>query len=127
MKIKKHMALAAVLLLMAASGAPADTGLKIKSAKKAKAHAAAQTILLAVTDEGFVPANIKVKKSHAYNLVVTRKTDQTCAKQIVIPGYGAEKDLPLNVPVTIALVPKAAGEIGYSCGMGMLHGVLTVE
>jgi plastocyanin domain-containing protein len=137
MKSKNLMALAILALLLAGTvGAQADSSttapvsptavVKAKAPKKAKAKKV-QSIALSVTDEGFVPANIKVKKGESYNLVITRKTDQTCARQIVIPDYNVSQNLPLNVPVTIALVPKAAGEINYSCSMGMIHGVLSVE
>jgi hypothetical protein len=32
-----------------------------------------------VTDKGFEPNNVTVKKGKPLHLVVTRKTDQTCA------------------------------------------------
>jgi plastocyanin domain-containing protein len=109
----------------------ADAAGTTAPAHKAKKHAhkkaLTQTIALSVTEDGFVPAEIKIKKGELTHLVVTRETDQTCAKQIVIPGYGLSADLPLNVPVTLAFTPKSTGDIHYSCGMGMLHGVLSAE
>lgn len=80
-----------------------------------------------MTEEGFTPANTKVKKGEPVNLIITRKTDKTCAKDINIPDYGVKRELPLNTPVTIALTPKKSGQIKYSCGMGMLGCVLSVE
>lgn len=100
---------------------------KAKKATKAGKANSAKTVSLSVTEEGFVPALVKIKKGEAYDLVVTRQTDQTCARQIVIPGYGISKELPLNTPVKIRLVPKATGNIQYSCSMDMIRGVLTVE
>jgi plastocyanin domain-containing protein len=84
-------------------------------------------IELKVTDQGFVPDEVKVKKGEPLQLVVTRTTDQTCAKKIVVKEAGVSKDLPLNQPVTIALTPQKAGELKYACGMNMLTGVLLVE
>ena len=98
-----------------------------KEKKHAKKKAKAVTVALFVTEDGFVPADVKIKKGEAVNLVVTRQTDNTCATSIVIPGYGISRDLPLNVPETISFTPKTGGDINYSCGMGMLHGVLSVE
>jgi plastocyanin domain-containing protein len=134
MKIK-HLAAALALGLLFvgwAFGDPANPvaarpGASVKARPAKKLKPKARTIALSVTEEGFVPAGIKIKKGEAVNLVVTRRTDATCATQINIPDYRVSKDLPLNVPVAIALAPKAAGDIRYSCGMGMLHGVLTVE
>ncbi len=84
-------------------------------------------IELKVTDQGFVPDEVKVKKGEPLELVVTRTTDQTCAKKIVVKDAGVSKDLPLNQPVTIALTPQKTGELKYACGMNMLTGVLLVE
>jgi plastocyanin domain-containing protein len=114
------------------SAAPVTSTAKPMKAKKKKtvktvAAAKKRTLSLSVTDQGFVPADLKVVKGEPVNLVITRQTDQTCVRQIIIPGYGVSQDLPLNVPVTVALTPKDTGEINYSCGMGMIRGVLTVE
>jgi plastocyanin domain-containing protein len=102
--------------------------MKAKKKKTVKTVATTKrTLSLSVTDQGFVPADLKLAKGEPVNLVITRQTDQTCARQIIIPDYGVSQELPLNVPVTVALTPKNAGEIRYSCGMGMIRGVLTVE
>jgi plastocyanin domain-containing protein len=87
----------------------------------------ARTVELSVTDKGFEPSNIAVKKGEPLHLVVTRKTDQTCATSIDIKDAGIRKDLPLNKPVTIDFTPEKAGEIRYACGMGMIGGVLLVQ
>jgi plastocyanin domain-containing protein len=92
-----------------------------------KRKSQAQTVALFVTGDGFVPAELSVKKGEPVHLVVTRQTDQTCATSIAIPEYGLSQDLPLNVPVTLSFTPKAGGQIRYSCGMGMIQGALTVE
>lgn len=89
------------------------------------AHAG-NTHEITVTSEGFAPANIKVKRGAPVKLVVTRKTDQTCAKEIVIKDYGVNKPLPLDKPVTIEFTPKKSGEVRYACGMDHVSGVLFV-
>lgn len=86
----------------------------------------ARTIEIAVTENGFEPARVKVTKGEPLKLVVTRKTDQTCAKQIVIPDENIKADLPLDKPVTLTFTPKRAGELKYACGMDMIAGVLVV-
>jgi plastocyanin domain-containing protein len=60
-------------------------------------------------------------------LVITRKTDDTCATAIQIPDENLKADLPLNRPVTLTFTPKKTGEIKYSCAMGMVGGVLEVK
>ena len=90
-------------------------------------HAAAAAHEIAVTSDGFVPATIKVKRGQPVKLVVTRKTQKTCATEIVIKDYGINQPLPLDKPVTIELTPKKSGQIRYACGMDMISGVLQVE
>ncbi len=92
-------------------------------AKAEKGH----TVELSVTEKGFEPSNITVKKGEPLHLVVTRKTDQTCATSIDIKDAGIRKDLPLNKAVAIDFTPEKAGEIRYACGMGMIGGVLVVQ
>ena len=58
---------------------------------------------------------------------MTRKTDQTCAKEIVFPDQGIRKALPLNEAVEIALPATSKGEITYICGMNMLSGKVVVQ
>lgn len=86
-----------------------------------------QTAAISVTDAGFVPLNLKVKKGVPVDLVITRKTDQTCAKAISIPDYGIKQELPLNEPVTVTFTPARAGDIKYTCGLDMMTGVISVE
>ena len=87
----------------------------------------ARTVELSVTNKGFEPSNITVKKGEPVHLVVTRKTDQTCATSIDIKDAGIHKDLPLNKAVAIDFTPEKAGELRYVCGMGMMGGVLLVQ
>jgi plastocyanin domain-containing protein len=87
-----------------------------------------QTIDLTVTEKGFEPSPIKVKANQPLTLRITRKTDQTCATEIVIPGESINTPLPLDKTVTVAFTPKKAGELKYGCAMDqMISGVLLVE
>jgi plastocyanin domain-containing protein len=90
--------------------------------------AGARRVELAVTDKGFEPSPVTVKAGEPLELLITRKTDKTCATEIVVKDYGIEKRLPLNEPVLVAFTPKAPGEIKYGCAMDqMIAGVLVVE
>jgi plastocyanin domain-containing protein len=88
---------------------------------------AAQAIEIAVTSEGFVPASIKVHKGQQVRLVVTRKTDRTCATEIVIRDQGINRTLPLGKPVTVEFTPGKSGQLRYACGMDMISGIIVVE
>jgi len=86
-----------------------------------------RTIDMTVTKRGFAPERVTVQKGEPVRLVVTRQTDQTCAKEIVISDAGVRETLPLDKPVTIEFTPQKTGEIRYACGMDMVSGVLVVE
>lgn len=80
-----------------------------------------------VTDRGFDPAEVKVPAGRAVTLVMTRKTDQTCATEVVFPSLGQRHALPLNQPVRIELPARATGTLSYQCGMNMLEGRITIQ
>jgi plastocyanin domain-containing protein len=88
---------------------------------------AARNIEMKVTDKGFEPSRIEVKKGEPLHLVVTRKTDATCAKELVIEDRDLRKKLPLDQPVSFDFTPDKTGEMTYACGMGMISGLLVVQ
>ncbi len=91
-------------------------------------HAQERRIELSVTSKGFEPSPVKVKRGEKLVLVVTRRTDRTCAKEILVPSMGLKAALPLDKPVELRLTPTKAGELKYGCAMGqMVSGVLVVE
>jgi plastocyanin domain-containing protein len=85
-----------------------------------------RTVEMQVTEDGFVPSKVKANKGEKLRLVVTRKTDRTCATEIVVQGEGIEKKLPLGKAVTVEFTPKKSGEIKYACGMGHITGVVFI-
>jgi plastocyanin domain-containing protein len=83
-----------------------------------------------VTEKGFEPDDLVVPAGKPVTLVFERKTDETCAKQIVLdPGDGhkIQKDLPLHTPVEIATTFAKPGKLSYACGMDMMKGTITVQ
>ena len=91
------------------------------------APAGPKEVQVAVTDMGFQPDSITIKKGQSAVLVMTRKTDQTCATEAIFTETGRKYDLPLNRAVRIDLTNVSPGTIHYSCGMGMEHGKVVIE
>jgi len=114
----KWISAAAVIALLAA-GCARET--------RQQAAGNATRFAIAVTDTGFAPATITVPAGKPVTLVVTRTTDQTCAKEIVFPDQGIRKPLPLNVAVEISLPASPKGEVTYVCGMSMISGKVLVQ
>jgi plastocyanin domain-containing protein len=116
--------IAALIITLSASATLA----KAKPDKGASAKPAAVAVIeMSVTGDGFVPAQVKVKAGQPVKLVITRKTDRTCAKEIVIKDFGINQPLPLNRAVEVTFTPNKAGSFRYACGMDMITGVIIVE
>jgi plastocyanin domain-containing protein len=84
-------------------------------------------IPVSVTENGFEPSRIEVEHDQPVTLLVTRKTDQTCATEIVVPSRGITQSLPLNETVRVALGPLKTGEVAFACGMDMEKGTIAVR
>ncbi len=87
-----------------------------------------RVITMDVTGDGFVPANVTVKAGEPVKLVVTRRTDETCATELLIEGTEINAPLPLGQAVEVAWTPEKAGKVKFGCAMDkMIGGLLLVE
>ena len=93
----------------------------------ANAATSKQPIAVAVTEKGFEPSTLKASPGEDVSLAFTRKTDSTCAKEIIFPDQKIKKELPLNKTVTINLGKLKKGNVNFSCGMNMVSGVVNVQ
>jgi len=80
-----------------------------------------------VTEQGFEPAEVKVPTGRPVTIVMTRKTDQTCAKSVEFASLHKSYELPLDQPVSISLPASSKGTIRYECAMHMLSGRVIIE
>ena len=81
-----------------------------------------------VTNAGFVPASKVVQSGRPLTLIFTRKTDKTCATDVVFTKLHRGYDLPLNKPVRVALESDEVRDtINFTCSMNMLHGMLVAK
>jgi plastocyanin domain-containing protein len=87
-----------------------------------------RVVSMEVTNDGFVPASVTLKAGEPVKLLITRRTDETCATEILIEGTDIKADLPLGKTVEVAWTPKAGGKVKFGCAMDMMiGGVLVVE
>lgn len=87
----------------------------------------AQRVAIAVTDEGFVPAEVTVQKNRPVVLEVTRKTGQTFAEELELPSSGIRRDLTVGQPVEIEFTPRQTGQVEYSVGNDLYRGRIVIE
>jgi plastocyanin domain-containing protein len=97
-----------------------------EQAAQATRQDGAQTATVEVSSKGFEPDSLKLKVGVPAKVTFVRKTDETCAKEVVMKEYGIERKLPLNEPVTVEFTP-GKGEFSFACGMSMIKGKLIVE
>lgn len=99
-----------------------------KAVEPTPAAAGTRSIEMKVTEDGFQPGNITLKKGEPVKFIVTRVTDATCATELLIADTDIKAELPLNKPVEIAWTPTKAGQVKFGCAMDMMvSGMLLVE
>jgi plastocyanin domain-containing protein len=82
---------------------------------------AGSVVQVRVSDSGFSPARIAAEAGKPMTLRFLRTSRNTCATEVVFPEQGIRRELPLGVPVEVAVIPHS-GEIAFSCGMHMFKG-----
>lgn len=123
----KKTLMGALAVLTLAVITPAAASAETKPAATPAGKSGIHTVELTVTSKGFEPANVKVKAGQPVRLVVTRKTDKTCAKELILDDLGINQPLPLDTPVTVEFTPSEAGTLRYACAMNHLSGIVTIQ
>ncbi len=99
-------------------------------AAPAAVAANARRIAIEVTDDGFVPARVRIAPGEPVILVFTRRSTQTCATDVhaALPDGGRiDATLPLGTPVEIPVRVARPTEVTYACGMDMVRGTIEVR
>ena len=117
----KTMKISLILTLLLAA-----TALDV-SAKPRHAKPKVQTARVEITGQGYEPASIKLRRGIPARVTFLRKTDATCAKEVIFTDFNIKRDLPLNKAVVITFTPTKTGEFTFTCGMNMMRGKLLVQ
>jgi plastocyanin domain-containing protein len=86
-----------------------------------------QRVKITVTEKGFVPAVVTVQSGRPVTLLVTRRTDRTCATELVLKAHGIDQKLQLGKTVAIRFTPERPGTLDYACAMDMIKGRIVVK
>jgi plastocyanin domain-containing protein len=86
-----------------------------------------QILNVKITERGYEPVTLKLRRNVRTRITFLRQTDATCANEVVIPEFGIRRALPLNQPVAITFTPSKKGEFAFTCGMNMMRGKLIVQ
>ncbi len=88
----------------------------------------ASAALEVVADEhGFTPSQVTLPVGSPGKIRFTRKSDKTCATEVVFPELGLRKVLPLDQAVEIEIPTSAARTLSFTCGMGMYKSQIVVR
>ena len=86
-----------------------------------------QSVAVEITEQGYQPESLKLKRDVPARITFTRRTDKTCVREIMIQEYDIKRGLPLDQPVVVEFTPRKSGEFTFACGMNMLRGKLIVR
>lgn len=113
------------MLLISAAIFAAFGGAFFVGTKMVEAHT--RTVKIRVDKNGFSPATIEVEEGHKLNLVFRRADKNNCGGEIVFQKLKIRKALPVGKDVIVSLNPTEAGQISFTCGMGMMKGKIVVS
>ena len=117
-------AFVATLIVSAFGQQSSMPGMKMKTQTK-KAPVAAQKVTVTV-DNGFTPAEIKVKAGKPVELTFDTK-HKGCAATVVFKSLKLTEKLTDGKKTTVKFTPKKAGTIEFACGMGMYKGSVVAK
>ncbi len=84
-----------------------------------------RVVEITITDGGPSPAQVKASPGEHLRLAITRKTESTCAKELLVNGI--ERRLPRGEAVLVDVTPRTSGEIRIACGTGMSFATIEVK
>ncbi len=98
-----------------------------KTTAVTKAVVPLDALQIKIGAHGFAPALLEIPANKPVKIAVTRDKEPNCGNKIIFPSLGISRALPLGETVVIELPPQPAGELRFTCGMGMYKGALVVN
>lgn len=86
-----------------------------------------QEATITLTDKGYKPEKVRLRRGIPARITFVRKVAATCATEVIIEGYNIRRELPLDQPVIVEFTPVKAGEIEYTCSMKMVGGKISIN
>ncbi|MDE3058949.1 MAG: cupredoxin domain-containing protein [Bacteroidota bacterium] len=97
-----------------------------QSLKVQTAESGIQEVVIKVKG-GYSPDVITVEKGRPVRLDFYREETAVCSEQVLFPDFNKQATLTPFKTIPLEFTPDKAGEFGFQCGMGMLHGKIIVE
>lgn len=90
-------------------------------------HPVKEWVSITVDEDGFHPSSIWAAVGKPITLTFTRQVEKTCNTTVLFPSEDIRRELPLNQPVRILLLPGHTGNIDFSCPSNKHAGRLMVQ
>ena len=81
-----------------------------------------QTATITVSNGGYSPQSINLKKDVPVRLTLITNNIQSCSRSFTIPKLNIQKLLPETGETVIEFTPNTLGALAFSCTMGMYTG-----
>jgi plastocyanin domain-containing protein len=101
--------------------------LKRASGVRAAASSSGYQEAMVLVKGGYTPDTIIVSRGRPVRISFRREETASCSEKVIFADFQKSADLPVGELVSVELMPKEAGEYGFSCPMGMFRGRLIVE
>lgn len=75
---------------------------------------------------GYEPDTVVARSGQPLRLVFRREDQLVCTEEVVFPFFGRSATLPAGEDVSVELLPTEPGVYAFTCGWGMLRGLLVV-
>ncbi|GIU94183.1 MAG: hypothetical protein KatS3mg012_0640 [Gaiellaceae bacterium] len=75
---------------------------------------------------GYEPGTVVSRAGQPLRLIFRREDQLVCTEEVVFPFFGRSATLPAGEDVPIDLLPTEPGVYAFTCGWGMLSGLLVV-
>lgn len=86
-----------------------------------------QKVTIAVSNQGYSPNFIRVKKGIPVELTLRTDKAYTCAVDFTLRSFGIREFLNPTDSRTVRFTPQQTGRFTYACSMGMYTGILEVN
>jgi plastocyanin domain-containing protein len=83
--------------------------------------------IIVADGRGFNPSQITLKKGSVGKLRFERRSDETCATEVLFPDLNIKQPLPLNQIVEISVPTSESKTYAFTCGMGMFKSSVVVQ
>ncbi|MGI9107181.1 MAG: cupredoxin domain-containing protein [Pyrinomonadaceae bacterium] len=110
---------------VAAEATESEKGVSVAEGN-ASQSVSADAIKVTVSEKGYEPSRIEVKKGQPVKLAFYRKDANNCGGEVVFPATKMRRKLPVGKTTVVELTPQNSGELAFTCGMGMMRGALVV-